>query len=355
MNRLSNFGKWFSLKKFRSWLPLLIAIPVLIIYLLMARDNAPVSEARKMLNIFCDLDSVSADTLKKNGLHKPMDQTFAEAFLKFYDHFSYKILSRSGNGKTTEIKVRISNIDTQALAKDMRIEILKEDSPDSDSYIRLMDRMLSEREYELADTEGSVYMVKTDGRWSVSPDRELRQFLSGSISRYLNDPYLLSSDETLRVYLDKCSARTAEDWDDYFQTDNYFSSASDEYEKIDRAYMKDIADFFSYSIGRIDEKRSEADIEVVISSIDMNAVLQSCRERLIDFAGTMEAITNNDAATAKAASDCLLKALEEDAVSAEYKVNVHMVNDGNGWQIDDASGLSNAVLGNITEAAAQYG
>ena len=96
---------------------------------------------------------------------------------------------------------------------------------------------------------------------------------------------------------------------------------------------------------------SDADAQGTVTSIDMAAVLEAFRKRLIEYAGTVESLTDDSAAMTEAAASCLTEALRKDARSADYPVTIHLSNDGSCWQVTDISGFTDALMGNISKAS----
>ena len=375
MSRAYPFAR-LSVRKL-AWilLPVLLLAASAAVFFSVRQHRAPVRAVRRTLDQIRHFDPEAAGALISAGDSMRTDPEQAEALQKFFEHFDYKILSCRRQGKTAEIKVRFKNIDTRALACDMRSEMLrgslpvpgtetsaagdrKEPAPVSGGRpamaapdLSLVKEMLSRKEYGLVSYEGSVFAVETDRHWSVSPDSSLRRLLTGFLKEYLQDPYLLSAEEVLAIWLDQFSSMTSEQWAAYLDTDDFFSTYSASSDEIDRLYLGLISEFYHYEIGQIDESGSEADAQVTVTSIDMAAVLEAFRKRLIEYAGTVESLTDDSAAMTEAAASCLTEALRKDARSADYPVTIHLSNDGSCWQVTDISGFTDALMGNISKAS----
>ena len=363
MSRAYPFAR-LSVRKL-AWilLPVLLLAASAAVFFSVRQHRAPVRAVRRTLDQIRHFDPEAAGALISAGDSMRTDPEQAEALQKFFEHLDYKILSCRRQGKTAEIKVRFNNIDTRALASDMRSEMLRgslpvpgtETSAAADRKepvpVSLVKEMLSRKEYGLVSYEGSVFAVETDRHWSVSPDSSLRRLLTGFLKEYLQDPYLLSAEEVLAIWLDQFSSMTSEQWAAYLDTDDFFSTYSASSDEIDRLYLGLISEFYHYEIGQIDESGSEADAQVTVTSIDMAAVLEAFRKRLIEYAGTVESLTDDSAAMTEAAASCLTEALRKDARSADYPVTIHLSNDGSCWQVTDISGFTDALMGNISKAS----
>ena len=126
----------------------------------------------------------------------------------------------------------------------------------------------------------------------------------------MNDAMLLSPKEVLTIYLDEFDHLSAEGWREYLKMDDIFTTNSEEYASaVDQTYSEKIAEYFSYTI-------------------------ESC---------TMD----GDTAIAKLT---ITSILQEDAVSTAIPVTLTLTNDGHTWQLEITDELTNALLGNITEA-----
>jgi hypothetical protein len=374
MSRISPTARLSVRKLVWILLPVLILLFSAAVIINVRRHRAPVRAVRRTLDQIRRFDPEAVSMLISADDPMGTDPEQAEALQKLFAHFDYKILSCSGQGKTAEIKVRFKNIDTRALARDMRSEMLRSSlsdghgSPGSEKTapasaertdsplqnLSLVNGLLSRNEYELVSYEGSVFAVETDRHWSVSPDSSLRSLLTGFLREYLQDPYLLSAGEVLAIWLDQFSSMTEEEWASYLDAEDFFSTYARSSSEIDRLYLNLISEFYHYEIGQIDENGSEAVAQVTVTSIDMAAVLDSFRNRLIEYAGTVQSLTDDSAAMTEAAALCLTDAFRMDARSADYPVRIRLTNDGSSWQVTDITGFTDALLGNISEASEAF-
>ena len=348
MSRISPTARLSVRKLVWILLPVLILLFSAAVIINVRRHRAPVRAVRRTLDQIRRFDPEAVSMLISADDPMGTDPEQAEALQKLFAHFDYKILSCSGQGKTAEIKVRFKNIDTRALARDMRSEMLRSSlsdghgSPGSEKTapasaertdsplqnLSLVNGLLSRNEYELVSYEGSVFAVETDRHWSVSPDSSLRSLLTGFLRE--------------------------EEWASYLDAEDFFSTYARSSSEIDRLYLNLISEFYHYEIGQIDENGSEAVAQVTVTSIDMAAVLDSFRNRLIEYAGTVQSLTDDSAAMTEAAALCLTDAFRMDARSADYPVRIRLTNDGSSWQVTDITGFTDALLGNISEASEAF-
>ena len=125
MSRAYPFAR-LSVRKL-AWilLPVLLLAASAAVFFSVRQQRAPVRAVRRTLDQIRHFDPEAAGALISAGDSMRTDPEQAEALQKFFEHFDYKILSCRKQGKTAEIKVRFKNIDTRALASDMRSEMLR--------------------------------------------------------------------------------------------------------------------------------------------------------------------------------------------------------------------------------------
>ena len=176
------------------------------------------------------------------------------------------------------------------------------------------------------------------------------QLVSGFIS-WMNDAMLLSPKEVLTIYLDEFDHLSAEGWREYLKMDDIFTTNSEEYASaVDQTYSEKIAEYFSYTIESCTMDGDTAIAKLTITSIDMPAILAAYKTKLLKYAHSTDSITSDDTGLSDATAQYLLETLQEDAVSTAIPVTLTLTNDGHTWQLEITDELTNALLGNITEA-----
>lgn len=288
-----------------------------------------------------------------------------EAVKLFFQNFKYHLHSEEINGDTATVSVEIINIDTQALAKDLcraltaRSLNISSDSQSpktlNDYYILLRDT-LKNNTYDLTATTAYFHLKKSNNSWVIQADETLQDELVSGFISWLNDSGLLTPQEVLTICLDAFASLTADQWMDYLDVRDIFSTYSETYfSAVDQAYMEKIAEYFSYSIDSCTASgTASASAVLTITSIDMPCVLESYRAKLLKYARTSESITSDEAGLSDASARYLLESLREDARPATFQVNVTLDNDKPTWHLDISDELTNAFLGNIRGALEHF-
>lgn len=283
-----------------------------------------------------------------------------EAVHLFFKNFQYEILSEEIANDTASVQVKITNIDTRELAKDLCLALtarnLNLDTASHipeimNDYFSLLRDTLKTNDYALVSSTATFHLKKDGEFWIIQSDSELQNQLVSNFISWINNPELLTPEEVLTIYMDEFASLTAEQWLEYLSVEDIFSTGSPSYyQKVDHRYMEKIAEYFDYSINAYRIEDETAYTELTISSIDMPAVLDLYKEKLLAYAHTSDSITSDEAGLADDAARCLLEALEETSAPAAFPVTAELINDGHTWQLEITEELTNAFLGNIAGA-----
>ena len=206
-----------------------------------------------------------------------------------------------------------------------------------DKVFTLMKNALSDGSFQKTATRETLHLTKSKGNWTVVSDNALRTLLTGGLIEKLNDPDLLSPDDVLSVYLDRYKTMSPQEWAAELNSPNLFQTSSQDSEQLGDLYYQKAASVFKYTI---DEVRTEG--SVAQASIQVTVV--------IAYAKTTDSITADDSALSSKSISLLREALEENADPKTVPVSIRLENSKSGWQIVDTSGLTNALLGDMTSA-----
>lgn len=294
------------------------------------------------------------------GLSSDIGPETTEAVALFFRNFDYHLHSETISGDTAEVTAEITNLDMQALARDLckdltahTISIFPQTkNPQTlNDFFSLLGETLKKNTYGLAVTTAYFHLKKTDGSWVIQADDALQDQLVSNFISWINDENLLTPQEVLTIYLDEFSALDADAWLQYLQTEDIFSTGSEAYAAdVDRCYTEKLAECFSYSIDQCDTSGSDCTAQITINSLDMHQVLKTYKEKLVDYAHTSDSITSDEAGLSDASAQYLLEALEENAQAASFPVSVTLHNDGHSWQLELSDAFTNACLGDISGA-----
>ena len=302
---------------------------------------------------FISYESLTGDTTAADSDHA------LSAILAFFKQFRYDVLSETITGEKAEVEVKITNIDTHALARDLclemtrqRIDTLNDQSqPEQIDYFALLSTMLSTHEYKTADTQAVFRLQKQNREWRILTDEALQDELVSGFITNINDPMLLMPEEVLTLYMEKVKSMTADEWLQYLDIQNIFSTYSPDYmDALDHLYMEKITQYFDYRIESCSIEGEKAQAEMTITSLNMPEIVKEYRIALLEYASTTESITSDSTTLANTTASLLISAIEENASPAEYPAGITLVNDGRSWQPQVDQDLTNAFLGDMEDA-----
>ena len=219
-----------------------------------------------------------------------------------------------------------------------------------DKVFTLMKNALSDGSFQKTETSETLHLTKSRGSWTVISDSALRTLLTGGLIEKLNDPDLLSPEDVLSVYLDRFKTMSPQEWAAELNSPNLFQTSSQDSEQLSELFYQKAASVFKYTIDEVRAEGSVAQVSTQVTVVDMSSVLSSYRQKLIAYAKTTDSITADDSALSSKSVSLLREALEENADPKTVSVSIRLENSKSGWQIVDTSGLTNALLGDMTAA-----
>jgi len=286
------------------------------------------------------------------------DEACASALGIFFGQFSFRILSVSQEKESASAKVSITTPDSRELAADIRLYLLQhadeERTEESSEVYTLLEQFLSENTYPAVETVGTVNLTKEPDGWTLVQDSALTSLLLGHLPEYLSDPYLLTPEQVLTVYLEKLDTMSVQEWSEAFGVDDLFCVYSSYSDEIDEEFLTRAKEAWSWSDVRADVTGSSAEVSVLIRGIDTASVLASYKEKLAAYGSTVTAITDDASRTGTRSAELLLEAIRENDSSAEFPVTVTMENNGNGWVVKDSSALTDALFGGMADAVGGF-
>ena len=336
-----------------------------------SRIPAPSAAVEQELELIRKLDetAITSFVSYENMMRSPSGSPEAgpettEAVKLFFQNFDFHLRSEEITDDTATVTVEIINIDTKALAKDLcraltlrslNLPSGESVSLSSDDYYALLRDTLESHDYELTATTAAFHLKLENRVWVIQADETLQDQLVGGFVSWIQDPYLLTPQETAQIYLDAFSSLSAEEWLEYLNTQDIFSTYSPSYsEEVDLAYAEKLAEFFSGTAGEGEIRGDQALVPLTITTLDMNSLLESYRERLLGYARTSESITSSDTELADDTARHLLDTFREDASTVEIPVTAALINDGHAWQLQITQEITDAFLGNIDGAIENF-
>lgn len=349
-------------KKLFLWM-----LPAAALFLTGCGYAGPEKAVRQEMDLIQKLDETAIKSLisyedirLSNSAPLEIGDETTEAVKLFFKNFKYKIRSSSvSDDKTTAtVELDITNLDAEELAKDLCCAMIKDSviqagssQPEGlASSFALMKDCLENNTYDLVTTSATVSLTYTDDSWVIQESPELEDALVGGLVSYLRDPYLLSPTEVLECTLEPFAGFSAEEWKNYLELDDVFSTGSSLASRMDEIVAEQIAQFFSFDIGSVTEDNDTASASVTITSLDLPEIISQCRTSLLEYAQTTESIRATDEEISQKAAEYLLAALESNTSSTESTITIPLINNGHAWEVLLDETFSDALLGGMDVA-----
>lgn len=333
-------------------------------------DSAPKKVVKTELGLIQQLDenTIKSFISYKDMVHsespsEKIDSQAAETIKLFFKNFSYKIRSSKVNGDHASVTVDIKNLDTKTLAKDLCKSLIAQNaSLETNSqaasrltpYFTLLRNCLTENQYDITKTTAEIPLIKTGDNWTLEGSDQLEDSLVSGFVSHLNDPYLLSPEDVLSIYMEGFKDLSPEEWVKYLDMHDIFATGNELYPSIDLALADQIAKHFDYSIKDVVHEDNAARINVDITSLDLEKIFQDYAQQLMKYAGNPESLRASDSELSDKTSQYLLDSLKNNAESITKTIDIKLINNGSTWvmQLDDH--FTDALLGDIKSAMESF-
>lgn len=356
---------------FALGIPLILIAQLLLITTLFSWNrkhmSSPTQAVEYELKLIQELDAdtiqsfVSYENLTNSQIAPGEAGTEAsEAVQLFFRDFKYNIHTETIEDDHATVSVNISNIDTEALARDLCTSILRETvsvypeteaEPSIDEYYQLLRDTLSENHYETVVTTAYFHLVKDSSGWTILVDDELEDELVSGFISYMNDPKLLPPETILSAYLDVFAGFDGAQWMEFLNIEDVFATYNtDYYKQIDEEYLKQIANSFNYEILRCQTKDDTASVDVRITSVDLENVLTVYKKSLLSYASTSKSIRDDNITVSNEMSRLLLEALQQNDKTVSTDITMTLSNNGKTWNVTFDNAFTNALMGDVEQA-----
>lgn len=363
-------------KKFTIGIPviLLAQAALLTLFLLwhystLSYREDPVKLVRHELSVLKNTDSVTVDQelsyedlFPSEDTDKTISRELQNVFSAFFDDFRYKILDvEKGDGRAC-VTVRLTTLDGKALAREYSRATLSNQIQNSatpsgvefsleDCYL-LLASVLENGSFDTVTSEYAIELEEHDGIWSISSPSELQEALTGSFATYVSDPYLLTPSETVEVYLDTLKSFDMEQLTRYFSLDSLFSGDAQYKRSISQALSQQLLDYLDYEISgeELSQDGAAATVSLELTSCDCYAIMEAYQQQVLAYTQTSQALQDGISGRLNKANDILISCITENKESTTSSLDVSLENDGSSWKLNSDDALSEALLGNISEA-----
>ncbi len=334
-----------------------------------ANKNSPKGVVRKELNLIKNLDEETIESFssykifsESESLPAEIRQSALEAMKLFFQNFSYKIEDTNITEDQAVVTVSITNIDARTLANDLCRAIIadslnhpaKAEQSSVAFYSDLLKYLLTQNQYELKTTTLEIPLEKIEGIWTIISSAKLEDGLVGGLSSYMMDPDIVSAQELVEINLKHFQDMTPDQFLSYFGIDDIFSTSSSTADEIDLAFASQILDHLTYQIVSSNQTDSSAEVLVDITNLDLYSVLDSYKVALLAYAETADPILATEQERNEKTALLLLESLQETDEVTTNTLSIQLKNTGLIWEIQNTSELTEAILGNITEASSAF-
>ena len=352
---------------------------VLAAFAVMGCSHADKTEVKEVvtneLNLLKNLDT---DTVQKyvsyNELFPDVPEEtrlsteVEEVFSLFFKDFDYKILNINvdKDNKTASAKLKLSTIDTKALAKDFDISHLEDailqdagshDTEDTssdtlESRYLILNELLKNNQYKTVKTDCTMELRNTgteSENWEILRTHDLENQLVGGLMTYLSDSDLLSPEETLTVYLNTLKKMDLDQMSNYLGVESLLNTSDEAKSSIASALIEQVHNNFDFKITGSDIQSYRATVEAELTTFDSSAILKAYQAELEEYLASPDAVIDGSQKRYNKSLELLLKNIENNTATTSSTVSFHLINDGVSWKLqDDGQAIGEGIFGNLS-------
>ena len=286
-----------------------------------------------------------------------------DVFSMFFKNFDYSIQSVtvSEDGNTANASVRLTTIDAGALSKDFASSSLREavkaaaQTGGTESRVSITERylllnhLLKTGEYGSVESDCTIKLTNSKNGWTVDHTAALENQLVGGLVSRLADPYILSPEETIEIYLGTIRKMSTDELSRYLGLNDLYSESDDSLRQIYNAMINQVHDHFNYKIQDSTQNGTSAAVNTSITSFDSDAVMERYHSQMDSYLATADAVIEGSDARLAYSRDLLLKCIKENTDVTENTVSFSLKNDGISWKLlDSGQAFGEALFGAIT-------
>lgn len=363
------------MKMAKVWIPFLLVILIVSACIGCSHvDKTNVEEViTNELNLLKNLDS---DTVHKYVAYEELfpdvrektdlSEEVQEVFSLFFRDFDYKILDIDvGQDKmSATASLKLSTIDTEALARDYDIMHLKdailsaavssdkEADPDSlEARYLILNELLKTNEYKTVETDCTMELKNTgndEEEWEIVRTYELENNLVGGLMTHLSDSDLLSPEETLTVYLETLKTMDLDQMSNYLGIESLLNTSDDAKSSIAAALVEQVHKNFDFKIKSSDVQSYSAAVETELTTFDSASILEAYQNELDEYLDSPDAVIDGAQKRYNRSLELLLKHIENNSATVTSTVTFHLINDGVSWKLtDESQSLGTGIFGNL--------
>lgn len=302
------------------------------------------------------------DIFPNESSDEPIPEDVEQLFSSFFDSFSYKILSVNTQKNTSEVTVSLKTLDGCQVAKAYSQQTLVKQIENSaspanvdfsleDCYL-LLASVLEENSFDTIKTKYTISLTQKDGVWIIDDHYGFENALTGNFATHVADIDLLSPGEIVAIHFDTLKSFDSEQINRYFALDSYFSGDAEYKRTISHALAGQILTYLDYEIlsETISKDHSTASVTMQLTSYDSSSVLSNYQKQVMEYTNTAQALEDGISGRLNRANQILISCISENTASTTTEITLTLNNNGGSWVFETNDQISQALLGNISEA-----
>ena len=212
----------------------------------------------------------------------------------------------------------------------------------------MLNHLLKTGEYGTLESDCTIKLTSNDDDWTVNHTATLENQLVGGLISRLADPYILTPEETIDIYLGTIRKMSTDELSTYLGLNVLYSESDDSLRQIYDAMVEQVHDHFNYKIQDSSQNGTSANVNVVITSFDSDAIMERYHSEMDSYLATADAVIEGSDARLAYSRELLLKCIKENTDVRENTVSFTLNNDGVSWKlIDPGQAFGEALFGTI--------
>lgn len=302
------------------------------------------------------------DIFPTESTDKTLPDEIEDIFTSFFKPFSYRIKDVSTSGSTAQVKVSLTTLDGRALAKEYSRQTLIKQIQNSanpstvdfsleDCYL-LLGSVLKQNSFDTITFDHTISLSRENKIWSIDSSADLESALTGKFAYYVSDANLFTPSEIVSIHLNTLKEFDSEQLSRYLALDRIFSGDTEYKRTISRELAAQLLTYLDYSISSetIQEDKTDASVSMELTSCDCRSMMNEYRTKVMEYTKTAQALQDGISGRLTKANELLVSCISENTASTTTPVTIHLSNDGANWKLEMNDEVSEALLGNISEA-----
>lgn len=293
---------------------------------------------------------------------KAIPDEIEKIFVNFFRSFSYKIKKVETEDNISHVTVTLTTLDGEQVAREYSGQALVKQIQNSaspanvdfsleDCYL-LLGTVLKENEFDTVQSDYTITLTREDKIWTITSPGELGAALTGHFASYVSDADLFTPSEVVGIHLDTLRGFDSEQLNRYLVLDNLFSGDAEYKRTISRALASQLLTYLDYTITSetVSEDGTTATVGMDLTSCDCSSMMTQYREKVTAYTQTSQALQDGISGRLNKANELLVESISENTSSVTTAVTIHLRNDGVNWVLELNDEMTEALLGNISEA-----